>query len=65
MSFDSVTKIDDVFFYNEEFQVLGCIISQYCIESLNTIKTHIKQHHKYKFENIDIDNYIEKNINIS
>ena len=26
MSFDQVVKIDDVFFYNEEFCILGCII---------------------------------------
>ena len=62
MSFDLIIKINDVFFYNEEFQILGCIICQYCIESTKTIKIHIKQHYKHKFKDINIDDYINKNI---
>jgi len=63
MSFDQVVKIDDVFFYNEEFCILGCIICQYCIENIKNIKTHIKQQHKYKFEDINIDEYVNNLIN--
>lgn len=64
MSFDSVTKIDDVFFYNKEFYILDCMICQYCLESSKTIKIHIKQYYKYIFKKINIDNYIIKKINI-
>ena len=51
-------KIDDVFFYNEEF----CILS--CIENTKNIKIHIKQQHKHKFHDINIDNYVNNLINI-
>jgi len=63
MSFDQVVKIDDVFFYNKEFCILGCIICQYCIEDIRNIITHIKQQHKYKFEDINIDEYVNNLIN--
>jgi len=63
MSFDQVVKIDEVFFYNEEFHILKCMICHYCIESTRNIKTHIKQQHKHKSEDIKIDDYINYIIN--